>query len=99
MGMTTLESGSIWNTMAPHTHERRTEIYLYFDLADQVLFHFMGRPEQTRHLVIRDKQAVVSPSWSIHAGAGTKAYSFIWGMGGENQEFTDMDGIDFENIS
>jgi 4-deoxy-L-threo-5-hexosulose-uronate ketol-isomerase len=99
MGMTTLESGSIWNTMAPHTHERRTEIYMYFNLGDQVLFHFMGRPEQTRHLVLRDGQAVVSPSWSIHAGAGTKAYSFIWGMGGENQEFSDMDGIDFENIS
>jgi 4-deoxy-L-threo-5-hexosulose-uronate ketol-isomerase len=99
MGLTTLDTGNIWNTMTPHTHERRTEIYMYFDLDDQILFHFMGKPEQTRHLVIRDGQAVISPSWSIHAGAGTKAYSFIWGMGGENQEFDDMDGINFEQIN
>lgn len=99
MGITTLERGNIWNTMAPHTHERRTEIYMYFDLDGQILFHFMGKPEQTRHLVIREGQAVVSPSWSIHAGAGTKAYSFIWGMGGENQEFDDMDGVNFDRIN
>jgi 4-deoxy-L-threo-5-hexosulose-uronate ketol-isomerase len=99
MGLTTLDTGNVWNTMTPHTHERRTEIYMYFDLDDQILFHFMGKPEQTRHLVIRDGQAVISPSWSIHAGAGTKAYSFIWGMGGENQEFDDMDGIKFEQIN
>lgn len=99
MGLTTLDTGNIWNTMTPHTHERRTEIYLYFDLDDQILFHFMGKPEQTRHLVIRDGQAVISPSWSIHAGAGTKAYSFIWGMGGENQEFDDMDGVNFKQIN
>ncbi len=98
MGITELESGCIWNTMAPHTHERRTEIYMYFDLGDQLLFHFMGRPDQTRHLVVRDGQAVISPSWSIHAGAGTKNYTFIWGMGGENQEFGDMDGIDMEGL-
>ena len=99
MGMTILESGSIWNTMVPHTHERRTEIYLYFNLGEQILFHFMGKPDQTRHLVIREGQAVISPSWSIHAGAGTKNYSFIWGMGGENQEFGDMDGVSLEGIN
>jgi 4-deoxy-L-threo-5-hexosulose-uronate ketol-isomerase len=99
MGMTILESGSIWNTMVPHTHERRTEVYLYFNMGEQIVFHFMGKPEQTRHLVIREGQAVISPSWSIHAGAGTKNYSFIWGMGGENQEFGDMDGVSMERIS
>ncbi len=98
MGITELESGCVWNTMTPHTHERRTEIYMYFDLGDQLLFHFMGKPDQTRHLVVRDGQAVVSPSWSIHAGAGTKNYTFIWGMGGENQEFGDMDGIDMSGL-
>lgn len=98
MGYTILERGSVWNTMAPHTHERRTEIYMYFDLNDQLLFHFMGKPDQTRHLVVREGQAVISPSWSIHAGAGTKNYTFIWGMGGENQEFGDMDGIDMSGI-
>ncbi|UCF62735.1 MAG: 5-dehydro-4-deoxy-D-glucuronate isomerase [bacterium] len=99
MGLTTLENGNVWNTMSPHTHERRTEIYMYFDLGKQILFHFMGKPEQTRHLVVREGQAVISPSWSIHAGAGTCAYSFIWGMGGENQEFDDMDGVNFERIN
>ena len=99
MGLTTLEKGNVWNTMSPHTHERRTEIYMYFDLGKQILFHFMGKPEKTRHLVVRDGQAVISPSWSIHAGAGTQAYSFIWGMGGENQEFDDMDGVNFERIN
>ena len=94
MGMTTLSTGSIWNTMPVHTHERRMEAYLYFDLPeDQIVFHFMGRPGETRHLVVRNHEAVLSPSWSIHSGAGTASYTFIWGMAGENQEFGDMDGV------
>lgn len=94
MGMTTLAPGSIWNTMPVHTHQRRMEAYLYFDIADDnVVFHFMGPADETRHLVVRERQAVLSPSWSIHAGAGTGAYTFIWGMAGENQTFTDMDHV------
>jgi 4-deoxy-L-threo-5-hexosulose-uronate ketol-isomerase len=99
MGFTQLEAGSIWNTMSAHTHQRRTEIYMYFDMdKDDLVFHFMGKPESTRHLVIRNGQAVMSPSWSLHSGAGTRNYAFIWGMGGENQEFTDMDGIDMDRL-
>lgn len=99
MGFTQLESGSIWNTMPPHTHSRRMEVYLYFDVPDNArIFHFMGQPEETRHLVIANRQAVISPSWSIHCGAGTSAYSFCWGMGGENQAFEDMDIVRMEQL-
>jgi 4-deoxy-L-threo-5-hexosulose-uronate ketol-isomerase len=99
MGFTELVEGCIWNTMSAHTHERRTEVYMYYGLDDDtVVFHFMGKPDETRHIVIRNREAVLSPSWSIHSGAGTKAYSFVWGMGGENQDFGDMDGIDIKQL-
>ena len=93
MGFTEFEPGSLWNTMPPHTHTRRTEIYLYFDLGDNVVFHFLGEPHATRHVVVRDREAVLSPSWSIHCGAGTGAYRFLWAMGGDNQAFADMDAV------
>lgn len=99
MGMTTLEPGCVWNTMPVHTHPRRMEAYLYFDMAeDNVVFHLMGEPAETRHLVVRNEQVVLSPSWSIHSGAGTGSYTFIWGMLGENQTFTDMDGVDMADL-
>ena len=92
MGFTELDVGSGWNTMPPHTHNRRSEVYLYFNLPDSArVFHLMGPPQETRHLVVADKQVAISPSWSIHAGIGTQHYTFCWGMGGENQTFDDMD--------
>lgn len=94
MGVTHLQDGSVWNTMPPHKHLRRSEIYMYFNLPDtDRVFHFMGSPEDTRHVLVCDRGVVVSPGWSIHAGAGTRAYSFCWGMGGENQDYSDMDAI------
>lgn len=99
MGMTTINDGSVWNTMPAHTHDRRSEVYLYFDMADATrVFHFMGQPTETRHLVLAADQAILSPGWSIHCGAGTGRYSFIWSMAGDNQDFTDMDFIAMEDL-
>ena len=99
MGMTILEPENVWNTMPTHTHDRRMEVYFYFDLPDEgVVFHLMGQPGETRHIVVRNEQAVISPSWSIHSGVGTTNYTFIWGMVGENQTFTDMDGVPMQQL-
>jgi 4-deoxy-L-threo-5-hexosulose-uronate ketol-isomerase len=99
MGYTQLQEGAVWNTMPPHTHTRRSEVYLYFDLGTKRrVMHFMGTPQETRHLVVADRQAVISPSWSIHCGCATGAYTFCWGMGGENQTFEDMDPAPTEQL-
>lgn len=99
MGMTVLEEGSAWNTMPCHTHERRMEVYFYFDMEEDTrVFHFMGEPDETRHLVVKSEQAIISPSWSIHSGVGTSDYTFIWGMCGENQTFDDMDAIRMDEL-
>ena len=99
MGVTHLHSGSAWNTMPPHTHMRRSEIYMYFNLTPEArVIHLMGPPEETRHLVMANRDVVVSPGWSVHAGVGTRAYSFCWGMGGENQDYADMDPAPVESL-
>ncbi|MGL5617118.1 MAG: 5-dehydro-4-deoxy-D-glucuronate isomerase [Sarcina sp.] len=99
MGLTMLEPENAWNTMPCHTHERRMEVYFYFNMEETTrVFHLMGEPEETRHLVVKNEQAIISPSWSIHSGVGTSNYTFIWGMCGENQSFDDMDHIPMENL-
>lgn len=99
MGMTLLKTGNMWNTMPAHVHPRRMEAYMYFDLPDEsVVFHLMGEPSETRHIVMRNEQAVISPSWSIHSGVGTSNYTFIWGMAGDNKIYSDMDPVDMKAL-
>lgn len=98
MGFTEFEAGSVWNTMPPHTHSRRTEIYCYFDLGTDLVVHLLGEPQDTRHVIVRDREVVLSPSWSIHAGVGTGNYRFIWAMGGDNQTFADMDQVALRDL-
>lgn len=99
MGMTKLYPGSVWNTMPCHTHDRRMEVYLYFEMQENArVFHYMGEPSETRHLVVKNEEIVISPSWSIHSGSGTRAYTFIWGMVGENMDFDDMDTVDMKDL-
>ena len=99
MGMTSLEPGSVWNTMPAHTHDRRTEIYLYFDLPENaVVLHLVGEPSETRHIVVRDGEVALSPGWSVHSGCGTANYSFCWAMGGENQDYADMQPVDIKTL-
>ncbi len=99
MGVTVLAPGSVWNTMPAHTHDRRSEVYLYFDLpSDAVVMHLMGEPTETRSLVMRDGEVALSPGWSVHCGCGTRAYSFCWAMGGENQDYADMDPVNMETL-
>lgn len=99
MGLTMLEPSNAWNTMPCHTHERRMEVYFYFDMAEDTrVFHLMGEVDETRHLVVKNEEAIISPSWSIHSGVGTSNYTFIWGMCGENQTFDDMDAVKMEEL-